>query len=110
MATRAQLWTYTDADAPTADTVNIAGYSVEAVDGSAGWVDEATYEVGTGELVVDTGRWIFGRKVVLPAGTVQRISPDDETVFVDRTKAEVKSAAKFDPSARGSSSSAEPRT
>ena len=39
----------------------------------------------------------FGRKVILPARTVERIDPDDRVVFVDRTKEEIKNSSEFDP-------------
>ena len=47
---------------------DLSGYHVEALDGSIGKIDEATYEVGKSFIIVDTGPWIFGRKVMLPAG------------------------------------------
>jgi len=34
---------------------------------------------------VDTGPWIFGKKVMLPAGVISRVDHDDEQVFVNRT-------------------------
>jgi hypothetical protein len=48
--------------------MDLTGFDVEAADGSIGKVDEATQEVGESYLVVDTGVWIFGKKVLLPAG------------------------------------------
>ena len=63
---------------------------MHATDGDIGKVDEATTDVGSSYLVVDTGPWIFGRKVLLPAGTVQQVDWDDEKVYVDRTKDEIK--------------------
>ena len=47
---------------------DLTGFSVEALDGSIGKIDEASNEVGASYLVVDTGPWIFGKKVMLPAG------------------------------------------
>ena len=47
-------------------------------------------------IVVDTGPWIFGKKVMLPAGTIQRADHDDEKVFVNRTKDQIKNAPEFD--------------
>ena len=38
---------------------------MEATDGSIGKVDEATSEGGSSYIVVDTGPWIFGKKVQL---------------------------------------------
>lgn len=77
---------------------NLAGYEIEASDGSIGKVDDATHEVGGSYLIVDTGPWIFGKKVMLPAGVVSRIDSDSERVFVDRTKEQIKNAPEFDES------------
>jgi hypothetical protein len=92
-------WTYGDADTIGIDAtrgLDLTGYSVEATDGGIGKVDEATYEASRSYLVVDTGPWIFGKKVLLPAGVVQRIDMDSETVFVNLTKDEIKNAPEFD--------------
>ncbi|GAA3379306.1 hypothetical protein GCM10020367_62310 [Streptomyces sannanensis] len=43
-------------------------------------------------IVVDTGPWIFGRQVLLPAGVVSRIDSESRTVYVNCTKDEVKAA------------------
>jgi hypothetical protein len=88
------IWTFRTAE-PLGD-IDITGYSVEATDGGIGKIDEATYEVGGSYLVVDTGPWIFGKKVLLPAGLINRIDPESETVFVTRTKDEIKSAPEYD--------------
>ena len=77
---------------------DISGFGVEAVDGSVGKVDDATYEVGGSYLVVDTGPWIFGKKVMIPAGVVRGIDESEEIVFVNRTKEQIKSAPEFDDS------------
>ena len=77
---------------------DISGFSVEAADGSIGKVDEATFDVGRSYLVVDTGPWIFGRKVMVPAGVVRGIDETDERVFVNRTKEQIKSAPEYDES------------
>ena len=47
-------------------------------------------------IVVDTGPWIFGKKVMLPAGVIDRVDFDDEKVFVNRTKDEIKNAPEYD--------------
>ena len=87
------LWTYTDT---SISQRNLSGFSVEAVDGGIGKVDEATYDVGQSFIVVDTGPWIFGKKVMLPAGVVRDVDLDTETVFVNRTKDQIKNAPEFD--------------
>jgi hypothetical protein len=89
------LWTHRDA---TISTMNLIGYSVEAIDGSIGKIDEATNEVGSSYIVVDTGPWIFGKKVLLPAGVIDRVDKENETVYVDRAKDEIKDAPEFDES------------
>jgi hypothetical protein len=76
--------------------IDLTGFSIEATDGHIGKVDEATYETGGSYLIVDTGPWIFGKKVMLPAGIVERIDTDSKTVFVNRTKDEIKAAPDFD--------------
>jgi PRC-barrel domain protein len=97
--TTVELWTYRDVDTLGVDMtrgVDITGFEVEATDGSIGKIDEATYDVGSSYIVVDTGPWIFGKKVMLPAAVVQRVDLDSQTVVVDRTKDEIKSAPEFD--------------
>jgi hypothetical protein len=92
-------WTYGDADAIGVDAtrnLDLTGFSVEATDGSIGKVDEATYETSRSYIVVDTGPWIFGKKVLLPAAVVERVDLDSETVFVNRTKDAIKNAPEFD--------------
>jgi len=87
------IWTYGETVRTGGD---LSGYHVEATDGSIGKIDEATYEEGSSCLVVDTGPWIFGKKVLLPAGIVESVDHDDEKVFVNRTKDEIENAPEFD--------------
>ena len=88
-----EMWSYRD---EAIGDIDLTGYSVEAVDGGIGKIDEATYDVGSSYLVVDTGPWIFGKKVLLPAGIVDRIETESETVFVNRSKDEIKAAPELD--------------
>ena len=74
------------------------GYGVEAIDGSIGKIDEATLGAGSAYVIVDTGPWIFGKKVLLPAGVISDLDREAEKVYVDRTKDEIKSAPEFDES------------
>src|SRR5688500_6517966 len=94
------VWTYREQSSLGVNpaTTDITGFEVEAVDGSIGKIDEATYEVGSSYTVVDTVPWIFGKKVMLPAGVIQRVDEAEERVFVNCTKDEIKSAPEFDPS------------
>ena len=92
MAT-SDVWTYRSQT--TMDT-DLTGFTVEAIDGKIGKVDEATNEATGSYMVVDTGPWIFGKKVLLPAGVVRNVDLDAQTVFVARTKDEIKNAPEFD--------------
>ena len=92
--TMSEMWTYRDIDSWA--STDITGFSVEAIDGSIGSVDAATYDVGSSYAVVDTGPWIFGKKVLLPAGVITRVDFDNERVFVNRTKDQIENAPAFD--------------
>jgi hypothetical protein len=88
------IWTYSRD--VTTESMDVRGFEVEATDGSIGKVDEATYDVGSSFIVVDTGPWIFGRKVVLPAGAIERIDLDSKKVEVRLTKDQIKNSPEYD--------------
>jgi hypothetical protein len=88
-----EMWTLSVATPPNLD---LTGFEVEATDGKIGKVDQATHEAGGSFVVVDTGPWIFGKKVMLPAGVIRDIELDTETIFVDLMKDEIKNAPEFD--------------
>ena len=92
------IYTYEIAIVPEGETPDISGFDVEATDGTIGTVDEHTYESGASYLVVDTGPWIFGKKVMLPAGVIREVDLDDEVIYVDRTKDVIKNSPEFDDS------------
>jgi hypothetical protein len=94
-----ELWTFrVDVLEPTATMPDLTGYKVEARDGSIGKVDEATNETGRSWLVVDIGPWIFGRKVMIPAGTITKVDRENKRVFVSLTKNQIKDSPEFDES------------
>ncbi|WP_327418580.1 PRC-barrel domain containing protein [Streptomyces sp. NBC_01233] len=80
--------------------IDLIGYKVEATDGGIGKIDKHSEDVGASHVVVDTGVWIFGRHVLLPAGTIRRIDTVEEKVYVDRTKQQIKDAPDFDETKR----------
>jgi hypothetical protein len=92
------LWTYRDT---TWRGNALVGFNVEASDGGIGKVDDATDDVSGSFIVVDTGPWIFGKKVMLPAGVIQTVDFDAETVYVNRTKDEIKNAPEYDEAKHG---------
>lgn len=97
--TEIDVWAYRDLAELGYDPSSgkeIAGYEVEAIDGTIGKVDAATYDVSGSYVVVDTGPWIFGKKVMLPAGVIDRIDEQYERIVVNRTKDQIKNAPEFD--------------
>ncbi|MGW4882632.1 PRC-barrel domain-containing protein [Streptomyces sp. NPDC004262] len=89
------IWGYQPTTGHTADT-DLTGYKVEATDGSIGKVDKHSDDVNSAYLVVDTGVWIFGKHVLLPAGTVRTVDPDERKIYVDLTKDQIKDSPEFD--------------
>lgn len=76
--------------------IDLAGFRVDGLDGQIGTVDDATMEFATDAIVVNTGPWIFGRKLLLPAGVVSGIDEDDRIVYVNLTKDHAKESPEFD--------------
>ena len=89
------LWTYNE---DLKQITDLEGFDVAATDGDIGKVDEATYDVGSSYIVVDTGPWIFGKKVMLPAGVVRSVDETDKRIFVNRTKDQIKDSPEYDNS------------
>ena len=92
------LWTFTPGSWQGED---LSGFDVEALDGGIGSIDDATYEISGAFIVVDTGPWIFGKKVMIPAGVISRIDAEGKQVFVNRTKDEIKNAPEYHEDALG---------
>jgi hypothetical protein len=89
------IYTYPD---ETWSTLDLSGFNVEAIDGEIGSIDGKTYQVGSDALIVDTGPWIFGRKVMVPAGVISRIDSEDRRVWVNLTKDQIENSPEFDES------------
>ena len=75
--------------------LDLTGFDVEATDGRVGKIDEATQHAGGAGLVVDTGPWIFGKRIVLPGSFVERVDVDGQTVYVNLTRDEVRNAPEY---------------
>ena len=87
------LWSYSQSLDPRTD---LDGFDVVALDGAIGTIDEATDDVGDSYIVVDTGPWIFGRKVVIPAQAIVRLDPPEHSVFLRLTKDQIKDSPELD--------------
>ncbi|WP_037607039.1 hypothetical protein [Streptacidiphilus rugosus] len=90
-----QLWSY-PTDSGLLAGEDVTDYRVEAADGAIGHVEAVLDREEQRSLIVDTGTWIFGRRVVVPAGAVSRVDGATRTVHVVRTKDEVKAAPAFE--------------
>ncbi|MFD9359554.1 PRC-barrel domain-containing protein [Streptomyces sp. NPDC060031] len=91
----ADMWSYNPESNYTPGT-RLIGFKVEASDGHIGKVDEHTEDVGASYIVVDTGPWIFGKHVLIPAGTVVRVDVKDEKIHVNLTKDQIKESPEYD--------------
>jgi hypothetical protein len=90
---------------PSADSPpTVIGYSVAAVNGRIGTIDEHSLPSDSCYLVVDTGWWIFERKRLIPAGLISSISGAEHTIFLSMTKRDVRSAPIYKPIEHSSAS------
>jgi hypothetical protein len=71
---------------------DLSGYAVEATDGRVGTVAAAA----EGAIVLAPDPAFFAKKLILPADAVDRIDVAARTVYVDRSKDEVKDAPQVD--------------
>jgi hypothetical protein len=89
-------WTFRPG-AGYSDRSRLDGYKVLATDGEVGKVEDASYPPGQAALVVDTGPWIVGQRILLPAGVVTYINHHDKEITVDHLAAEIKEAPPYEP-------------
>ncbi len=85
----ADLWNYGEDLERRSD---LEGFGVAALDGDVGKIDAATYDVNSSYIVIDTGPWIFGRRVLIPAKAVVRVDIPNETVFLRLKKQQIEDA------------------
>jgi len=79
----------------------VMGYYIEATDGDIGHVEDFLFddrEWAIRYMIVDTGNWWPGKKVLVSPEWVRRVSWADSRVYVDLTTEGVKSAPEYDPS------------
>jgi hypothetical protein len=75
-----------------------AGMWVEALDGLVGVLGAAIDDRADGAIIVDTGPWIFGKKVLLPADAVYQVDFRARRLLVNRTRAQIANAPPYDDS------------
>lgn len=82
-------------------TLDVFGYSIQGIDGEVGTlrdfvVDDTLWDIRY--LVVDTGSWFPGKKVLVPPAWVEKISWNDAAVGLGLSRRVVGSAPAWDPS------------
>ncbi|MFE9804369.1 PRC-barrel domain-containing protein [Streptomyces goshikiensis] len=88
------VWTYAQ-DSGYKSRQSLVGFTVEAADGAIGHVDRQQDQPGRQHLVVETGGWVFGKSVLIPASAVSIIDTEARTVMVTSTREEIKAAPRF---------------
>jgi uncharacterized protein YrrD len=81
----------------------VAGYGIEATDGSVGHVetflfDHATWSIRA--IVVDTRNWWPGKHVVIAPELIDEIDWNGRSVRVRATRERIKSSAQYEPSSK----------
>jgi hypothetical protein len=89
-----ELWAFR-AEVPT-EGADLRGMAVQALDGGIGKVTDVVEHESRTFLLVDTGPWIFGKTIKLPAGLVAGFDPAQGIVLVDRAKDDIKDAPEQD--------------
>jgi uncharacterized protein YrrD len=76
----------------------VIGYTIQTVDGPMGSVEDFLFNDKSWmihELVIETGHWYSGKKILISSDKVKRISYDDSTMFVNMTKEAIIAAPEF---------------
>ncbi len=80
------------------------GYHIQASDGSIGHVtdfvmDDENWAIR--QLVIQTGHWFSAKEIVLSPEDVNRISYEESTVYVSKTKEAISAAPEYHVSSLG---------
>jgi hypothetical protein len=80
-------------------THQVSGYRIHATDGEIGHVkdfivDDENWAIDF--LVIDTGNWLPGRKVLISPKWIKNVSWADTSVYLDRTRQSVENSLDFD--------------
>ncbi|WP_298552701.1 PRC-barrel domain containing protein [Streptomyces luteogriseus] len=89
-----RIWSYAP-DSGHTEGQDLTGYAVAATDGTIGHVDREAAPHDMRHLVVDTGVWVFGRSVLVPAGVVTGIDTQGRKVTLACSRADAKAAPRF---------------
>ncbi len=89
-----------NADKHLRSTSNVTGYTIGATDGEIGDVedfilDETNWEIDF--LLIDTGKWLPGKKVLISPKLINEIDWENAAVSVETSAAFIKDSPKYDP-------------
>lgn len=79
----------------------VSKYSIEARDGSIGQVEDLLVDSESWKIqyvVVDTGGWLTGRKVLISPQWIEQIRVSDSSVRVDLARETIKNSPEYEPS------------
>jgi sporulation protein YlmC with PRC-barrel domain len=79
---------------------NILNYKIQATDGEIGGVSDLIIddqEMKLRYLVIDTGNWLPGRKVVLSTAWISQVVPARDTVVMNIEKKRIQEAPEYRP-------------
>jgi hypothetical protein len=80
-------------------TNKVTGYTIKASDGKIGTLEDFLVDVSwkIDFILIDTGHWFPGKKVLLSPDMIKEIDWATELVVVDTTVAHVKNSPEYDP-------------
>jgi len=80
-------------------TAKVMGYSIHATDGKIGDVEDFILDDSTWKIefmVIDTGHWFPGKKVVIAPQRIMTVDWKTSTVYINATVAHVKNSPAYD--------------
>jgi sporulation protein YlmC with PRC-barrel domain len=81
-------------------TRQVTGYHIHASDGEIGHVEDFVVDDESwklSNLVVNTGNWLPGKKVLIPPAWIKRVNWADASVYLDRPREAIKTSPEFNP-------------
>lgn len=82
-------------------TRELIGYRIQAKDGELGLLDDFLFDDENNSihyLVIDIGKWLSGKKVLVPRLWTNKASWRDELVSLDLTMEDIEKSPEFNPS------------
>jgi uncharacterized protein YrrD len=89
-----------DGDPHLRSSQKVTGYTIRAIDGKIGDVEDFIVDDTSWKLdylVVDTGHWFPGKKVLISPKLVKRIEWDTSEVIINVSESDVKNSPEYEP-------------